>query len=69
MNLTSDIANKNNMLTKRNGKIDLLRIVGAVSVAYFHCSYCFTNNIFGGWIYVEMFYMITGYFTTQNFFN
>ena len=51
--------------------IELLRFFAAIGIMIFHGNFYnirYERVVFpGGWLFVEMFFMITGYFTAEHF--
>ncbi len=60
---------KETIISKRNGTIELIRFLGILLIMAHHIyhmgfeDYHFQN----AWVYVEMFFIITGYYTTKHF--
>lgn len=55
-------------MNKRSGNVDLARFIASILIMTHHIFYFGYNNPFsGGWIYVEFFLIITGYFTAKHF--
>lgn len=56
---------------KRNSVLDMWRFIGSIVILLFHSGILgITDHHFqSGWIFVEFFYMITGYYTYKHFSN
>ena len=55
---------------KRRGDIELLRFIAAVAIMLYHSKFYLDLprlRLGGGWIFVEFFFMLTGYFTARHF--
>lgn len=57
-----------NKTTSRRGDIELLRFIAAMVIVCHHSMHIQTENriCYGGWIFVEFFFLITGYFSTKH---
>ena len=60
--------NEVNEMKKKNYQIELLRFIAAIVIVCHHSmNIRMENRIFyGGWIYVEFFYLLTGYFSAMH---
>lgn len=56
---------------KRNSVLELWRFIGSIVILLFHSGTLgiVDHNFMSGWIFVEFFYMVTGYFTYKHFYN
>lgn len=59
------------MNNNRSGNVDLARFISALIIMTFHLNviYGWDYPFQGGWIYVEFFLIITGYYTAKHFDN
>ena len=56
------------MIAKRNANIDVVKFIAALLIMVSHIDIVLNCKCYNGfWIYVEMFFIITGYLTTRHF--
>lgn len=57
-----------NKTTSRRGDIEFLRFIAAMTIVCHHSMNIQTENriCYGGWIFVEFFFLLTGYFSTKH---
>lgn len=57
----------------RRKDVDIARFIAAICIMIFHGNYYNVgyskHHFYGAWIFVELFFMLTGYFTAMHFFN